>query len=396
VNLLDVAIAVALVAAIVGGYRLGFLARLCSWIGLALGAVLALRFSGRIGDALDRSGPQTRFLAATAFFVAVAMIGQGLGLAVGLLLHERIKGSRSVGHRDRVAGGLVGGIGVLLVVWLIAPAMVKVDGWPAREARNSAIVQAVHDLAPPPPDTTSAFGGLVEGDFTGLIASDADDSPTFGPPPAASPLGDAATQRVIESTVKITGRACDRIQEGTGFVADIGLVLTNAHVVAGESRTEVETADGRHLAASVVVFDPRADVAALRVDDIGVNPLPRIDTDDVAATEGVEGAVFGHPNGGDLVIRPARVGRVFLETKGTDIYRREETSRTVLGLASQLEPGDSGAPLVAANGAVVAMAFAIDPHHPDVAYALAMDELVPVIRAAQGLTAPAETSDCLD
>lgn len=391
-NLLDVAIVAALLAASIGGYRLGFLARLCSWVGLALGAVLALRFSGRLGDALDRSAPQTRFIAATAFFVAVAMVGQGLGLALGLVLHERINGSRSVGHRDRVAGGLVGGLGVLLVVWLIAPALVKVDGWPAREARDSAIVQAVHDLAPPPPDTSSAFGGLVEGDFTGLISPDADNSPTFGAPPAASPLGDAATRRVTESTVKITGRACDRIQEGTGFVADIDLVLTNAHVVAGESRTEIETADGRHLPATVVVFDPQSDVAALRV-DVGANPLPRVDDTHVLD---VEGAVFGHPNGGDLVIRPARVGQVFPDTTGKDIYRRDDTSRTVLGLASQLEPGDSGAPLVNAGGAVVGMAFAIDPHHPDVAYALAIDELAPVIDQARGLDQPVATSDCLE
>jgi S1-C subfamily serine protease len=393
VNLLDVAIVAALLAAVIGGYRLGFLARLCSWVGLALGAVLALRFAGRLGDALDRSAPQTRFIAATAFFVAVAMVGQGLGLAVGLLLHERINGSRSVGHRDRVAGGLVGGLGVLLVVWLIAPAMVKVDGWPAQEARDSAIVQAVHDLAPPPPDTSSAFGGLVEGDFTGVITDDAGSSPTFDDPPASIPLDAIATRRVAESTVKITGRACDRIQEGTGFVADVDLVLTNAHVVAGESRTEIETSDGRKLAATVVVFDADADVAALRVADIGADPLPLVGG---TAVKRVEGAVFGHPNGGDLTIRPARVAEVYSPTRGKDIYREHDTSRTVLGLAAALEPGDSGAPLANAQGAVVGMAFAIDPHRPDIAYALATDELAPVIAAARGRDEPAPASACLD
>jgi S1-C subfamily serine protease len=393
VNLLDLSILVALLAAVVGGYRLGFLARLCSWVGLALGAVLALRFAGRIGDALERSAPQTRFLAATAFFVAVAMVGQGLGLAVGMLLHERINGSRSVGHRDRLAGGVVGGVGVLLVVWLVAPAMVEVDGWPAREARSSAIVRAVHDLAPKAPDTSGAFGDLVEGDFTGLIAEDADDAPVFGPPPATVPLSAVAIRRVAASTVKITGRACDRIQEGTGFVADVDLVVTNAHVVAGESHTQVETSDGRRHAATVVVFDARADVAALHVPGIGVDPLPRVgSTDD----EGVEGAVFGHPNGGDLEIRPARVGAIYLKAKGTDIYRQDETSRTVLGLAAALQPGDSGAPLVDADGAVVGMAFAIDPHQTDVAYALAVSEVTPVIERARDGDTPVETSACLD
>ena len=271
--------------------------------------------------------------------------------------------------------------------------MVEVEGWPAREARSSAIAQAVDDLAPEPPDTSSAFGDLVEGDFTGLIAEDADDSPTFGPPPATIPLSAIATRRVASSTVKITGRACDRIQEGTGFVADVDLVLTNAHVVAGESRTQVETSDGRRLAATVVFFDKDTDVAALRVPGIGVNPLPRIDTVEV---EEVEGAVFGHPNGGDLTIRPARVGIVYRRTHGTDIYRQDETLRTVLGLAAALEPGDSGAPLADAEGVVIGMAFAIDPHHGNVAYALAVDQLDPAIEAARGLDAPVETSACLD
>jgi uncharacterized membrane protein required for colicin V production len=392
VNLLDLTIILALLAAIIGGYRLGFLARLCSWVGLALGAVLALRFASRIGDALDRSAPETRFVAATAFFVAVAMVGQGLGLALGVVLHERINGTRGVGHGDRLAGGVVGGLGVLLIVWLIAPAMAEVDGWPAREARSSAIVQAVHNLAPAPPDTGSAFGDLVEGDFTGLIPDDGGTSPDFGAPPETSPLSAVATRRVASATVKITGRACDRIQEGTGFVADIDLVLTNAHVVAGESRTEIETSDGRRLPATVVAFDPRADVAALRVHDIGANPLPRVDT----SVEGVEGAVFGHPNGGQLTIRPARVGKVYANTQGKDIYRREDTSRTVLGVAAALEPGDSGAPLADADGAVVGMAFAIDPHRVDVAYVLAVDQLEPVIREARGLEEPVPTSDCLD
>jgi S1-C subfamily serine protease len=393
VNLLDAVIVIAVVAAVLGGYRLGFLARLCSWVGLALGAVLALRFANRIADALEQSAPQTRFIAATAFFVAVAMVGQGLGLALGLVLHERINGSRAIGRRDRVAGGLIGGLGVMLVVWLIAPAMIEVEGWPAREARSSAIVEAVHDLAPEPPDTSTAFGDLVgDGDFTGLIDDNLGGAPDYGPPPVTSPLGAIATGRVAGATVKITGRACNRIQEGTGFVAAGDLVLTNAHVVAGEARTEVETSDGRHLAATVVVFDAETDVAALRVPGLGVEALALGATTDV---HGVEGAVFGHPNGGGLEIRPARVGQVYVNTEGRDIYRDVVTTRTVVGLAAALSPGDSGAPVVDANGTVVGMAFAIDPHHAAVAYALAVDELSPVIDDAVGRVEPADTRTCL-
>jgi S1-C subfamily serine protease len=254
-------------------------------------------------------------------------------------------------------------------------------------------VEAVHDLAPEPPDTSTAFGDLVgDGDFTGLIDDGVHGAPDYGPPPVDSPLGGIATGRAAGATVKITGRACSRIQEGTGFAAATDLVLTNAHVVAGEDRTEVETSDGRHLAATVVVFDAEADVAALHVPGLGVEALPLVAT---AEVHGVEGAVFGHPNGGGLEIRPARVGQVYLNTEGRDIYRQRPTTRTVLGLAATLSPGDSGAPVVDADGEVIGMAFAIDPNHAAVAYALAVDELGPVIDEAAAQVDPADTRDCL-
>ena len=58
-------------------------------------------------------------------------------------------------------------------------------------------------------------------------------SPDPGPPPTVL-LDQAIHDRVLQSTVKITGEACRRIQEGSGFIAAPGLVVTNAHVVAGE------------------------------------------------------------------------------------------------------------------------------------------------------------------
>jgi S1-C subfamily serine protease len=234
---------------------------------------------------------------------------------------------------------------------------------------------------------------VVSRDFTGLIPEDGDDAPTFGAPPSTLPLSAYASRRVADATVKITGRACDRIQEGTGFVADVDLVVTNAHVVAGESRTQIETADGRRLAATVVVFDAEADVAVLRVPGLGADPLPRVAPQ--ADVADIEGGVFGHPNGGDLAIRPARVGKVYGHAEGRDIYGRDATVREVLGLAAALHPGDSGAPLTDAGGTVIGMAFAIDPHHGDVAYALAVTELDGPLAAAEGLVDPVPPTECL-
>jgi S1-C subfamily serine protease len=192
---------------------------------------------------------------------------------------------------------------------------------------------------------------------------------------------------VVPSTVKVHGVACRRIQEGSGFVAGPGLVVTNAHVVAGEGETVVQRSDGTEVRATVVAFDPRRDLAVLSAPDLDRPALPRADVE-----EGALGAVFGHPGGGPLRAAPFSVGRTVNAT-GTDIYDRERTERKVLILAAGLAPGDSGAALIDPQGRVVGVAFAIAPDKPGVAYALDIEELEPVL--AGDLSHRADTGSCL-
>ena len=104
------------------------------------------------------------------------------------------------------------------------------------------------------------------------------------------------------------------------------------------------------------------------------------------------GAVYGHPGGGPLRPTPARIAQE-IDARGTDIYRTTPTSRSVFVLASQLAPGDSGAPLVDPSGTVVGVAFAIDPGTSTTAYALTDTELRPLLAAVP--TSTAETGSCL-
>ncbi|MEQ1786475.1 MAG: trypsin-like peptidase domain-containing protein, partial [Acidimicrobiales bacterium] len=191
----------------------------------------------------------------------------------------------------------------------------------------------------------------------------------------------------VPATVKVQGVACRRIQEGSGFVVAPGLVVTNAHVVAGERETVVQRSDGSEVRAIVVAFDPNRDLAVLRADDLGRPALERSTIE-----EGGVGAVFGHPGGGDLRAAPFQVGQQVTAT-GTDIYDQRATEREVLILASALRPGDSGAALVDPSGRVVGVAFAIAPDRPGVAYALAMEELDAVL--AGNLSGPVDTGPCL-
>jgi S1-C subfamily serine protease len=200
-------------------------------------------------------------------------------------------------------------------------------------------------------------------------------------------LSPAADDHVRNAVVRVEGQACDQIQDGTGFAVAPDLIVTNAHVVAGEQATAVFLPDGERRPARVVRFDPRRDLALLQVSDLGLAPLALGD-----GTTGMVGAVYGHPGGGPLRPTPARISEQ-IDARGTDIYRTTATSRSVFVLAAQLAPGDSGAPLVNASGTAVGVAFAIDPSTSTTAYALTSAELRPLL-AAVG-TRTVKTGTCL-
>ncbi len=115
--------------------------------------------------------------------------------------------------------------------------------------------------------------------------------------------------------------------------------------------------------------------------------------DPSTAEEGTIGGVFGHPGGEPLRIAPFEVARA-LRATGRDIYDQATTRRDVLELSASLRPGDSGSALVDPSGRVVGVAFAIARDQPDVAYALATTELVPVLEMSASGTAVL-TGSCL-
>jgi S1-C subfamily serine protease len=186
--------------------------------------------------------------------------------------------------------------------------------------------------------------------------------------------------------VRIEGRACSLLQDGTGVAIGADLVLTAAHVVAGEERTAVIRPDGSSLLATVVAFDAARDVAVLRVPGLG---LPFLRTG--AAGVGDLVGIPGHPQGGPLRIADARIAERITAT-GRDIYDRRDTRRDVFVLAATLAPGDSGAGLVSTDGRLVGLAFAVDPDTATTAYALTDAEIEPVLQRVGSL--PVSTGPC--
>jgi S1-C subfamily serine protease len=390
VNVLDLIVLAVMVAAGYFGYRLGFIARVVSWTGLALGVVLAVAFVDDVMDVFSSQPSQTKLFVALVFFLLVASAGQAVGYAVGFALRRRLPARQGLHTSDRVGGAVVGVLGVLVAVWLLTPALASAEGWPARAARDSQVVRAINRYAPDPPPQAQRLGRAVaEGPFPEVF-SRLNGPGGVGAPPTRALAPDVAA-RVASSVLKVEGEACDQVQAGSGFVAGANLVVTNAHVVAGEPRTEVETSDGRTLSATVVAFDPDRDLAVLRVRNLRLFVLPGAD-----GGEGTTGAVFGHPGGGPLRIAPARIAET-VNAAGTDIYRTGRTSRRVHALAANLAPGDSGGPLVDQQGRMVGVAFAVDPGQDGTAYALTRDEVdrvvAPVVNG--GGQTSADTGPCL-
>jgi len=265
-----------------------------------------------------------------------------------------------------------------------------VPGWPAQAVRGSAIVREIDQVAPAPPSTLASLGRLVGDTSFAEVFNDLTNSDVGAPPGQGIPPPLAA--RVALSVVKVQGRACDVIQDGSGAVVANGIVVTNAHVVAGEAATTVITPGGSQLDATVVAFDPVRDVAVLHVPSLGVSSLPIVD-----AQIGATGGVFGYPGGGPETQSPAAVAQR-IDAQGTDIYGNGPTHRDVLVLAAKLHPGNSGGPFIDDQGRVAGLAFAVDPAATSTAYALATDEIQVVLRpvVAAGGGSAVSTGNCIN
>jgi S1-C subfamily serine protease len=154
------------------------------------------------------------------------------------------------------------------------------------------------------------------------------------------------------SVVRVLGTACGVGVEGTGWTARADLVVTAAHVVAGQRDTIVELQSGARLPAQAVAFDSRNDGAVLHVDGLGLRPL-RL----VSPRSGAAVAVLGFPENGPFTATPARIGRTSV-VLAEDAYGNGPVTRTITSLGGLVRHGDSGAPAVDANGAVESTIFA--------------------------------------
>jgi S1-C subfamily serine protease len=282
------------------------------------------------------------------------------------------------------------GATLLLIVWLSASifSSVPMQGL-QRQIRNSFIIAQLNKSLPPAPDVVAKLGHFIDPNsfpevFTGLEPKIDTDAPL----PSIGDL-DSAVKQTRASVVKIEGAGCGGISQGSGFVADTKLVITNAHVIAGVEQPFIVDAAGRHK-AKILWFDPDLDIAVLKAEGLAGKPLA---LSSGIAGNGTHGAVLGYPGGGDLTADPATILDSF-RAVGRDIYNRGETERKVYSVKSTIEPGNSGGPVIDKDGVVIGLVFAESTTYDEVGYALTMDEVIEGLALARDRSQTVGTGSC--
>ena len=375
-NVVDLAVVVLLVTAMGGGWRLGLLTGATSWVFLVQALVAATLVLPSVVSTVGGRDPGLRLLVGVLLFVSAGFAGQQAGLVLGRRFRSALLAADGPARQwDRVAGAVAGPVAVVAGLWLLVlPPLEQSGGTLPGLARRSAVGRAIDAALPVAPATSDALRRLAGPAGTASVFGGLLPALDTGPPPTDPGLSPAVVAKVSASTVKVEGVACGFEREGSGFTVAPEVVVTNAHVVAGETRTTVVRPDGRRLRAVVTAFDPARDLALLHVAGLGQDPLP-LGTGRVGETV----AVFGHPGGQAPVrVAPAAI-RQQLNALGQDLYGVSATRRAVFVLAAGLAQGDSGGGLVDAAGVVVGVAFAISPDSPTTAYAIAASELRPML-----------------
>jgi uncharacterized membrane protein required for colicin V production len=298
------------------GISTGFLRGAFSLAGFAVGAYVGARLAPQI---LSDGSPYVPVVA-LAGAVILGTLMRGLAGTLAGVLRTSLGVIPGIRLLDRLAGLVLGLVAGVFLCWAIGAVLLYLPGETdlRRSVQDSTILAAINDVVPP----ERVLETLERVDPIGVFLG----PPAIVPPPDAGIAKDPDVRRAAQSVVRVTGIACGLGVEGSGWVARRGLVVTNAHVVAGIASPRVDTLAGRSFSSSVVAFDTTNDLAVLRVPGLGARPLPSAPPD-----RGTAVALVGYPRNGPLTRAPARLGGT-AKVLSRDAYGRGPISRVVTGI----------------------------------------------------------------
>jgi S1-C subfamily serine protease len=379
-NVLDLFIGIFIVVSVLRGARTGFLAGVFSLVGVVVGASVG----SRIAPSLLPDGGNPIYGAGITLgsILAFSVLGEVIARSMGGSIRNRLSSPASA-TLDGLGGALLGFALALVLVWAVGVFALQSPTLASLQpvAQDSRILQTLKERMP---------SGLL----TQAVA-DLQPLPKIrGPEPeVAAPEGDIVNDPDVQAasrrTLRVTGTACGYGVEGSAWVAGRNLVVTNAHVVAGETATWVQIGgSGEQLPAEVVAFDGRNDIAVMRVDGLGLAPLPV-----AAAQPGEAAAVIGFPENGPLDIEPARTGTTE-RVVSTDAYDNGPVERIVTSFRVYVRPGNSGGPAVDADGQVISTIFASRTNSNNSGYGVPSRIVQRHLQAAASRTTPVSTGGC--
>lgn len=387
-NWLDILIIIFVVASLLRGLEVGFARQFFSTTGFIGGLLAGAWLQGKLITLVDT--PASKTVLALTVILGCAFILMALGEYIGLKIKFKLKETRLIDRLDRVLGSILAIVTILAVVWLTAAMFrgVPSDIW-RRAIAGSRIVAVLNNNLPPAPNVISGIGHLIDPNvFPQVFIGMEPQLQTDAPLPE---LGDLrpAVEKARESVVKIQGQGCGGIVEGSGFVAADNLVVTNAHVVAGvENPQVIDIAAAR--TATVVWFDPNLDLAILRANDLAGEPL---DLDKQIAVRGTASVVLGYPQGHGFTASPSIVLDSF-NARGRDIYNQNITEREVYAINADVRQGNSGGPLLDADGEVIGVIFAQSVNQDEVGYAFTVNQLASALDQSQDRHNALSTGRC--
>ncbi|WP_292831875.1 MarP family serine protease [Microbacterium sp.] len=389
----DIIAATALLVAFAAGVARGFFASLGTIIGLVSGAAVAVwvvpLLTPLISDLIPAGRWRTAALAGGA--VAIVFLTTAIGAGIGAAVRRGVDRTRLRGL-ERLLGGVMSVVATALALLLIASGL-STTGLPgiSPAIASSRVIGFLDSLTPDPVDDAlaAARSALLE---DGLPRLEAVIGTIVTPEGPAIGLDDPELQTASASVARISGTAyaCGATLTGTGFVAADDLVLTNAHVVAGVGSPVVELPGGWVTEGRIVYFDPVDDLAVIAVDGLDAEPLRIAEP----AAPGTQAAFQGYPLGGPFRSGPAGVLSVG-PVPVPDIYDASVTPRQIYALAADVQPGNSGGPLLSGDGAVIGVIFARGAEGERRGYAMTTDELRPALAGLGAQSPDVASGQCL-
>ena len=307
------------------------------------GALLGSRLAPHLLDE-GSSSPYTP-LVALVCAAALAILFEAIGATIGSRLRGALR-LPALRGADSLGGFVLGAVMGLVLVWVAGAVALQLPGQTRlrQEAQRSEVLQRLNEIAPP----SRALRALARVDpFPSIVGPLAPVEP-----PNPQVLRTPGVRAAAPSVVRVLGSACGLGISGSGWVAAPELVVTNAHVVAGQEDTTVEAPGTGRLDADAVAFDATNDVAVLRVRGLGARPLRLVDPNVGDAV-----AILGYPESGPFAATPARIGPTSTVVT-EDALGRRRVARRITSFRGRVRKGNSGGPVVNERGEVETTVFA--------------------------------------